>query len=165
MTGDILVVDDEHIVTEVVARYLMREGYAVRTGRRRRRGGAPPGPRGAAGPRYSRPDAAEVDGLEVCRRLRAESSRAHHYADGEGRGDRQRSSGLTLGADDYLAKPFSPRELVARVQAVLRRVRSPPPTPAAGDATRSASPDLTINLRTRVVEVRGQQDRIDAQGV
>jgi DNA-binding response OmpR family regulator len=125
--GHVLVVDDDPTVTDVVRRYLERAGYVVRT--------APDGETGLADA-LAHPPALlvldlmlpVVDGLEVFRRLRAEqpvpvimlTARAD---------EADRIAGLELGADDYLTKPFSPRELVLRVTAVLRRAA---PAPARG---------------------------------
>jgi DNA-binding response OmpR family regulator len=69
--------------------------------------------------------------------------------------------GLEVGADDYVVKPFSLRELVARVKAVLRRTNREPAAPAAGDALRYNG--LTINPRTRVVEANGKQPALSAK--
>jgi two-component system, OmpR family, response regulator ResD len=66
----------------------------------------------------------KIDGLEVCRRLRAESNVPIIVVTAKG-DETDRIVGLELGADDYVSKPFSPRELVARVRAVLRRTRQP----------------------------------------
>ena len=119
----VLVVDDEPIVSEVVQRYLVREGFEVTL--------AQDGEAAVARARELAPDLIvldlmlpKLDGLEVCRQLRAESNVADHHADRQGRGVR-RILGLGLGADDYLVKPFSPGELVARVKAVLRRTSAP----------------------------------------
>ncbi len=155
MTGDILVVDDEQIVTEVVARYLIREGYSVRT--------AADGEEALRLAREWYPDLVvldlmlpKLDGLEVCRRLRAEQHNVPIImltAKGE---ETDKIVGLTLGADDYLAKPFSPRELVARVQAVLRRARVAPSDSQAGRGA-LRFPGLLIDVRTRTVEVMGRR--------
>ena len=120
----VLVVEDDATVTDVVTRYLEREGYAVEAvddGRLAL-------DRALAEP----PDLVlldvmlpGLDGLEVCRRLRAmvPTSVIMLTARGE---EADRVAGLELGADDYVAKPFSPRELMARVKAVLRRATAPP---------------------------------------
>ena len=121
-----LVVDDEPTIAEVVARYLERAGYRTRVAadgaRGDRRGGQP-----AARPGRARPDAPGLDGLEVMRRLReADRDRIAVIlltAKGE---ESDRVIGLRLGADDYVVKPFSPAELVARVDAVLRRFDTSP---------------------------------------
>jgi len=123
----ILVIDDDAHLREVAQYALEREGFTVELA-----------VDGAAG--LSRAQAGgvdlvvldvmmpEMDGLEVCRRLRAKGSLPIIFL--SSRGDEvDRIVGLELGGDDYLAKPFSPRELVARVKAVLRRQQAP--TPAA----------------------------------
>jgi DNA-binding response OmpR family regulator len=89
-----------------------------------------------------------VDGLEVCRTIRAESKVPIIILSAKDE-ESDKILGLGLGADDYLAKPFSPRELVARVQAVLRRTRSAPPEP--GDQLRYGR--LKINPKARAVEL------------
>jgi two-component system alkaline phosphatase synthesis response regulator PhoP len=120
----ILVVDDEQPIVDLVASYLIAEGYAVHR--------AFDGPSALATARTTRPDLVildvmlpGLDGLEVCRRLHQETSvyvlmltaRAEEV---------DKVIGLSVGADDYLTKPFSPRELVARVKAILRRNRAAP---------------------------------------
>ena len=119
----ILVVDDDTTVSEVVARYLERDGYAVETvadGRRALE-------RALAEP----PDLVVLDlmlpgmdGLDVCRRLRALAPVPIVILTARGQ-EADRIVGLELGADDYVSKPFSTKELVARVRAVLRRARGP----------------------------------------
>ena len=114
----ILVVDDEQMVREVVARYLEREGFKVT---------AVGDGQAALRALTTSPDLIvldlmlpKVDGLEVLRRARASTESAVIILTARGTTD-DRIAGLDLGADDYLAKPFSPRELVSRVHAVLRR--------------------------------------------
>ena len=119
----VLVVDDEDMVREVLARYLEREGYRVAA--------AADGGSALALAERDRPDVVlldlmlpGVDGLSVLRRLRAGGDPAVIVL--TARGDEvDRVLGLELGADDYVVKPFSPREVVARVRAVLRRARAP----------------------------------------
>jgi two-component system response regulator ResD len=117
----ILVVDDEPTIAEVVARYLTRAGYDART--------AADGPSAVAAAATARPDLVVLDimlpgldGLEVMRRLHEDAGQRVPVilltAKGE---EADRLVGLRQGADDYVVKPFSPRELVARVEAVLRR--------------------------------------------
>jgi two-component system, OmpR family, response regulator ResD len=119
--GSVLVVDDEPTIAEVVARYLERAGYETSI--------AADGPSAVAAAASSRPDIVildimlpGLDGLEVMRRLQADADDRIPVilltAKGE---ESDRLVGLRQGADDYVVKPFSPRELVARVDAVMRR--------------------------------------------
>jgi DNA-binding response OmpR family regulator len=120
----VLVVDDDATVAEVLSRYLEREGFAVEA----------VGDGGAALERAEMllPDLVVLDlmlptigGLEVCRRLRAMAPVPIIMLTALGE-EGNRVAGLELGADDYLPKPFSPRELTARIKAVLRRAQAPP---------------------------------------
>jgi DNA-binding response OmpR family regulator len=121
----VLVVDDDPTVAEVVAGYLDRAGYAVDR--------AADGPQALAAATAGRPDLVVLDlmlpgmdGLEVCAQLRA--TRPVPVIMLTARGDEDdRILGLELGADDYVTKPFSPRELVLRVESVLRRSRAAAP--------------------------------------
>jgi two-component system, OmpR family, response regulator ResD len=118
--GSVLVVDDEPTIAEIVARYLERAGYEARV--------AGDGPQALAAAGEHRIDLVVldlmlpgIDGLEVMRRLRGATAPPAIIlltARGE---ESDRITGLRLGADDYVVKPFSPAELVARVDAVLRR--------------------------------------------
>src|SRR5690606_25141893 len=94
----------------------------------------------------------EINGLEVLRRLRRHSQCPVIMLTARGQ-DVDRIVGLEIGADDYLAKPFNARELVARMHAVLRRVQAPP-TPPADDVL--AVGDLVMDVRARTVR-RGVQ--------
>lgn len=119
----VLVVEDDRNVADVVVRYLEREGFdAVRVG-----DGYEALTRAEAEP----PDIVVLDlmlpgldGLEVCRRLRASTPVPVIMLTARGEED-DRIAGFEVGADDYVSKPFSPRELTARVKAVLRRASSP----------------------------------------
>jgi two-component system, OmpR family, response regulator ResD len=124
--GSVLVVDDEPTIGEIVSRYLERSGYRTRV--------AADGPEAIAAVAADRPDLIVLDlmmpgmdGLEVMRRVRDQDARRTAIilltAKGE---ESDRIVGLSLGADDYVVKPFSPAELVARVDAVLRRVDTVP---------------------------------------
>ena len=117
--GTIVVVDDEPNIADLVDLYLRREGYRVV-----KAGTGEDGIRavGDHRPRLVVLDVGlpDVDGLEVCRRLRANSSIPVIFLTARD-GEIDRVLGLELGADDYVTKPFSPAELVARVKAVLRR--------------------------------------------
>jgi len=115
----VLVVDDDPKVCETLDRYLAHAGYAVAS--------ALDGRRALEAVRTFAPDLIvldvmlpELDGLEICREIRAASDVPIIFLTARST-ERDKLAGLALGADDYLTKPFSPRELVARVQAVLRR--------------------------------------------
>lgn len=151
----ILVVDDERMVREVVARYLEREGFRVT---------AVGDGQAAVRALTSSPDLIvldlmlpKVDGLEVLRRARASTNSAVLILTARGAID-DRITGLDLGADDYLGKPFSPRELVARVHAILRRAE----TPGGGgngngaDAAALAFGDLVIDAVAREAKLGGE---------
>ena len=119
MDYKILVVDDEQIVTEVVEKYLRLEGYEVMVAR--------DGAQALETAREWRPSLVildlmlpKIDGLEVCRQLRRDMPVPVIMLTAKGE-ETDRIVGLELGADDYVVKPFSPRELVARVKSVLRR--------------------------------------------
>ena len=149
--ASILVVDDEPIVREVVGRYLRREGFAVEE--------AADGPEALRRFAAARPDLVlldlmlpGIDGLEVCRRIRTQSNVPIVMLTAKG-DETDTVIGLGVGGDDYVAKPFSPRELVARVKAVLRRAGAPPPV-AEGDPLRFGR--LTIRPDRRQVELDGQ---------
>jgi DNA-binding response OmpR family regulator len=123
VTLRVLVIEDDPNVSEVVARYLAREGYQVET--------EADGAVGLARALDDPPDLVVLDlmlpsltGLEVCRRLRAVAPVPVIILTALG-DEADRIAGLELGADDYVAKPFSPRELTARVRAVLRRAAAP----------------------------------------
>jgi two-component system, OmpR family, response regulator ResD len=116
----VLVVDDEPMVREVLERYLEKEGFAVATAAD---GGAALNAFEAAQPDLVLLDLMlpGIGGLEVFRRIRASAKTPVIMLTAKGE-ETDRVVGLELGADDYVTKPFSPREVVARVRAVLRRV-------------------------------------------
>jgi two-component system, OmpR family, response regulator ResD len=145
----ILVVDDEPVVTEVVERYLAREGYTVRT----------EADGEAALRAYSemRPHLVILDlmlpklgGIDVCRQIREGSQTPVIMLTARG-DEMDRIAGFDVGADDYLAKPFSPRELVVRVRAVLRRTLDA----SLLQSDRLVRGDIAIDPRGRAVEVAG----------
>ncbi len=120
--GTILVIDDERDLTELVTYNLQKEGFAVRCAR--------DGESGLASAANDPPDLVlldmmmpGIDGLEVCRRLRLDQRTAAIPVImlTAKSGESDRVVGLEFGADDYVTKPFSPRELAARIKAVLRR--------------------------------------------
>jgi DNA-binding response OmpR family regulator len=147
----VLVVDDEPKIVDVVREYLEHAGFAVRT--------AGDGLAALERARALAPDLIVLDlglpgldGLDVARQLRR-SSRVPVIIL-TARGDEvDRIIGLELGADDYLVKPFSPRELVARVRAVLRRVDEHDTTPDDEPIVRG---DLTVDPARRRVTVAGR---------
>jgi DNA-binding response OmpR family regulator len=153
----ILVVDDEAIVTEVVERYLVREGYGVNIVR--------DGPGALDAIARDPVDLVvldlmlpRIDGLEVCRRIRSESRVPIIMLTAKNE-ESDKILGLGIGADDYIVKPFSPRELVARIQAVLRRAGSTPAEP--GDVIRHGA--LKVNPRSRIVENGGRAIELTAK--
>lgn len=146
----ILVVDDEPTIVEIVARYLEREGYQVLT--------AADGAGALAHIERRRPQLVILDlmlpgisGLELLRRLRGDGGLAVIVLTALDE-ETDRVVGLELGADDYVTKPFSPRELVARVRAVLRRTAA---TPAAMPDAPLAVGQLRIDLAARTATLDG----------
>ncbi|MFJ5221791.1 response regulator transcription factor [Streptomyces sp. NPDC088400] len=134
----VLVVDDDPTVSEVVAGYLDRAGYLVDR--------ADDGPTALVRADAHRPDLVVLDlmlpgmdGLEVCRRLRDRGPVPVIMLTARGDED-DRILGLEVGADDYVTKPFSPRELVLRVESVLRRSRPDPGTRPLGAAGLAVDP-------------------------
>ncbi|MEW2413019.1 response regulator transcription factor [Streptomyces sp. NPDC046866] len=149
----ILVVDDDATVAEVVTGYLRRAGHDVDH--------AADGPAALDVAARHDPDLVVldlmlpgIDGLEVCRRLRAERPVPVIMLTARGDED-DRIAGLELGADDYVTKPFSPRELVLRVESVLRRSRAAAPE-AAGRALLTGG-GIRLDPRTRRVARNGQE--------
>ena len=140
-TSTVLVVEDEPTIAELLRSYLSRDGFDVRL--------AGDGESGLLAVRRFRPAAVildvglpGIDGTEVCRRLRAEGDWTPVIFVTARDDEVDRVLGLELGADDYVTKPFSPREVVARVRAVLRR-RPAPADPGAfgpGGSAGSAGP-------------------------
>jgi DNA-binding response OmpR family regulator len=151
----ILVVDDEATIRGVVEQYLRREGFSTLTA-------------GDGEEAVRLADDADLvildlmlpklDGLEVCRRIRARRDVPVIMLTAKSE-EIDKLVGLGVGADDYVTKPFSPRELVARVQAVLRRVRGAPQAP--GDIVQAGN--LRINPRLRTVERDGQAIELTAR--
>jgi len=142
----VLVVDDEQPIRLLVRGYLEAEGFEVLE--------VPDGPAAVAAARDARPDIIVldvmlpgIDGVEACRQIRAFSDAYVLMLTARGE-EIDRLVGLAVGADDYLVKPFSPRELVARVKALLRRPRT---------ATISRLPEgLDIDTARRTVSVDGR---------
>jgi two-component system alkaline phosphatase synthesis response regulator PhoP len=158
MAGErILVVDDEANILDLTKLYLEQEGYAVQT--------AGDGARALELVKDSPPDLLvldimlpEVDGFEVCRQVRASSELPIIMLTARD-DDVDKIVGLELGADDYMTKPFNPRELVARVKAILRRMRSAPQV----DEAPVKLGDLEIDPPRRVVRVAGEEVEMRAK--
>ncbi len=154
-TARILVVDDEPTVREVVARYLRHDGYEVLELDR--------GDQVAGAVRTFRPDLVVLDvmlpgasGLDL---LRSRTTDAIPVILLTARVDEaDRVLGLELGADDYVTKPFSPRELAARVRSVLRRAQSVPPPV---ESIRHGG--LEVDLKSRTVILHGRQLTLTAK--
>jgi DNA-binding response OmpR family regulator len=152
----VLVVDDERIVRDVVVRYLQREGFdTLEAGD------------GDTARRLIERDAPELvvldlmlpgtDGLALCRWIRARGELPVIMLTARGE-EADRIVGLELGADDYVTKPFSPRELAARVRTVLRR--SGPP---AQQAARLVFDDLVVDAASREVHLDGEVVHLTAK--
>ena len=152
----VLLVDDEPIVREVVAEYLRREGYRTLE----------------AGDGKTAKDLVEAespslvvldlmlpgaDGLEVCRWIRRRSDVPVIMLTARGE-EADRIIGLELGADDYVTKPFSPRELVARIRTVLRRAE-----PTRGKSEHLAFGDVEIETASREVRKAGAPLKLTAK--
>jgi DNA-binding response OmpR family regulator len=144
----ILVIEDDENTAALIALYLEREGFTPVT--------AGDGQTGLRLARTHRPDLVildlmipKVDGWEVCRRLRQDSDVPVIMLTARGE-EIDRVAGLTLGADDYVVKPFSPRELVARVKAVLRR--SPLAAPRGESVLIHGAVRLDLEKRRLTVE-------------
>ncbi|HET6965593.1 MAG TPA: response regulator transcription factor [Acidimicrobiales bacterium] len=153
MSGShILVVDDDPTVVDVMARYLDREGFEVAT--------AGDGPAAVDAAQRRLPDLVVLDlmlpgmeGFEVLRRLRLLGPVAVIMLTALGE-EEDRVAGLDLGADDYVTKPFSPREVTARVKAVLNRTLGPG-DPAPGRASVLEAGDLVVDVEAREVHLAG----------
>ncbi|MGJ5830757.1 response regulator transcription factor [Streptomyces ossamyceticus] len=151
----VLVVDDDPTVSEVVAGYLDRAGFTVDV--------AADGPAGVAAAAARPPDLVVLDlmlpgmdGLEVCRRIRAHGPLPVIML--TARGDEEdRVLGLEVGADDYVTKPFSPRELVLRVESVLRRVGTLAATRTEPAAPQLRSGPLALDPTARRATRRGSE--------
>jgi len=151
----LLIVDDDHELCSMLVEYLGPEGFAAETA----------GTGTAALERVTRGGLdlvvldvmlPELSGFEVLRRLRSASRIPVIMLTARGE-EVDRVIGLELGADDYLAKPFSPRELVARIRAVLRRMTEP--QPVAGAVTWGP---LRLDLRARRAQIEGEDLELTA---
>ena len=156
MPGTILVVDDEKNIVQLARLYLNNEGFRVET--------ASDGKQALERARSVRPDLVvldimmpEMDGLTVCKELRKTSNVPIIILTARG-DDIDRIVGLEVGADDYMSKPFNPRELVARVKAVLRRSQAEPEVPEVIEVD-----GLRIDGASREVTLNGQHLQLRAK--
>ena len=154
----ILVVDDEPNIREVVGLYLRREGYDVLS--------AADGEEGLELYRQGRPDLVvldlilpKLDGLEVCRRMQAERRVPLIMLTARGE-EADRVLGMGAGADDYVVKPFRPRELMARVSALLRETEA---RAEGADGGTLAFDGLRLDPVTREVVIRGTTATLTAR--
>jgi len=154
--GLVLVVEDEAPIADILRRYLAREGFGVHV--------ESDGRRGLEAVRSLHPVAVildvglpGMDGTEVCRTLRAEANWTPVLFVTARDDEVDRVLGLELGADDYVTKPFSPREVVARVRSVLRRQE----VQSASPAVRTVG-DVTLDPTTRRVTVGGDEVMLTA---
>jgi DNA-binding response OmpR family regulator len=150
--GRVLVVDDDETVRDVVRRYLEVAGFTVDV--------AGDGAAGLTLFTEREPDLVVLDvmmpginGLEVCRRLRQVSQVPIVMLTALGE-EENRIAGLQLGADDYVTKPFSPKELALRVASVLRRARMPRPVPPAAELLDG---DLRLQMTARQATLAGDE--------
>jgi DNA-binding response OmpR family regulator len=146
----VLVIEDDQNTAALVVLYLEREGFRALK--------AADGMAGLAQARRHKPDLVildlmlpEMDGWEVCRRLRQMSDVPVIMLTARGE-EIDRVAGLTLGADDYVVKPFSPRELMARVKAILRRTAGPSDHRPA----KLAHQDIQLDLEKRRLRVKNE---------
>ena len=160
----VLVVDDDVELCELVAEYLHAEGYQTEA--------AHDGERGVTRAISGEHALVILDvmlpglnGFEVLRRIRAAGARTPVLMLTARGTDVDRIVGLEIGADDYLAKPFNPRELVARIRAILRRAK-PDPDDAGGRTTHTSERlnvgDIELDTGTRVVQRAGEEVELTA---
>jgi DNA-binding response OmpR family regulator len=148
----VLVVEDDPTVADVVARYLEREGFDVET--------VADGPAALESAAVATPDLMVLDlmlpgldGLEVFRRIRSHAPVPVIMLTARG-DESDRVTGLELGADDYVAKPFSPRELIARVKSVLRRADGGLSTGPAGAPAILEAGNLEVDVTAHEARLR-----------
>jgi two-component system alkaline phosphatase synthesis response regulator PhoP len=161
MSKKILMIEDERDIRDLVVHYLTKDGYKVEI--------ASDGVKGFSLAKAQKPDLVildlmlpEMDGLEVCKKLRAEQKTATVpiimlTAKGE---EADKIVGLELGADDYLTKPFSPKELVARVKALLRRTE---PSPNSAKAQTYVYGDLHLDAVKHEVLLKSKEVSLTAK--
>lgn len=152
--GSILIADDNEDITDILATYVEKEGYEPVV--------AKDGAEALKSFDECSPLAVlldvmmpKEDGYEVCRKIRSKSSVPIILITARGE-DFERIMGLDIGADDYIVKPFSPSEVMARLRAVLRRVNTNTSQPAATENQVTIA-DLTINLDEYLLTIQGKK--------
>ena len=153
MAVSVLIVEDDHNISELLQMYLEKEGYTVAA--------AYDGGEGLAKFRTLKPDLVLLDvmmpvmaGWSVCKAIRAEAQTPIIMLTAKGDTE-SKVMGLKTGADDYVTKPFSPAELTARVDALMRRSGG-----AAVDAGEIEQPPFLLNTRNRTLEKNGQRIKL-----
>ncbi len=149
--GTVLVVEDDPVLADVLRRYVESGGYSVEV--------AGDGPAAVEAHPRVEPDLVVLDlmlpgfdGFEVCRRIRQEAPTPVIMLTARGE-ESDRIAGLELGADDYIAKPFSPREVLLRIEAVLRRASAPGSPAADRGVLRDGT--LVLDAAAHAVEIDG----------
>ncbi len=156
MSGTVLLIEDEESIASLVKAYLERDGYKVVWARSGSDGLAEL-PRHAVRMIVLDIGLPDIDGFEVCRQIRSRSSVPILML--TARDDEiDRVAGLEVGADDYVGKPFSPRELVARIKAILRRTEGD-----GGPIDRLMLGDIELNPSAREVRVAGRAIELRAK--
>ena len=160
----VLIVDDDRELCELVAELLSEEGFAVEVANRSEHGleRALSGEHSLVVLDVMMPG---MSGFEVLRRLRAQGSEVHVMMLTARGDDVDRIVGLEIGADDYLPKPFNPRELIARIQAILRRVRPARADAAAAARTAEAHPPARLSVGDVEVDTGTRQVRLGGRAV
>ncbi len=159
MSKKLVVIEDDQDITRLVTHYLTKEGYAVKSSQ--------DGIRGLQLIKQEKPDLVildlmlpEMDGLEVCKRLRADPKTSALpiivlTAKGE---ESDKIVGLELGADDYVTKPFSPKELVARVKALFRRSER-----QVEESTHHRYGQISLDVARHEVRVKDEEIKLTAK--
>lgn len=159
--GLILLVDDEASIVQLAQLYLEREGYRVQS--------VGDGLQALQAVRQSQPNLIVldvmlpgIDGFEVCRRIRNDNRDLPILMLTARDEDIDKILGLELGADDYMTKPFNPRELVARVKAILRRSERTPSTLPTSEVIRLGDVVIdpgqrTVQAKNRMIDLRAQE--------
>ena len=154
-TRRVLIVEDDPQTAQLIKLYLIKSQYDVRV--------ANDGRKGLDMALNDEPDLVlldvmlpEMDGMEVCRRVREESAVPIIMVTAR-IDEEDKLEGLGIGADDYISKPFSPREVVARVQAVLRRIEATSKRHGASKIGKLSAKGVEVGLDSRIVTINGEE--------